>query len=277
MKIVTKQEGAQTLVRPYTPPLAPGGLLIVTGEPADDLLQHDRGKYRASIYLPDWTEIIQAIPRGHEINKYGMTKTFPITSYHAQALRKGDANDALPLSVSGLVFTDAGLIFGVRAGNVGNGTASVPAGHVSRSVLEAFYRELEEELGVGKPAKALIIGDQKNRMTNGINIVYAAETGEPFRYIQKRHAEAYRVYAEVKARCAGLPDNERMAREEIAGRGYPPDAWEHSVLFTVDPRDVKNALRTNSLPVGGKRYMLNGIARGAMILHEMHQLYQPIK
>ncbi len=150
--------------------LIEGDLNIKINMPEDlGALLHEHKKiYSNSIYLPDWIEIGWVLDCQRDLYDPKIDiknlKLLTSSSYHVQAVRKGNAKDITPLGVDGLIKTsDNKFIYGVRGGKVGRGEASiVPSGalsireeDVSEDILRdplfrIFYRELNHETAIEK-------------------------------------------------------------------------------------------------------------------------------
>ncbi len=145
----------------------------------------------------------------------------PIHPYRADLAYKRDPtleNNPGPLSISGLIESREGTIFGLRAGSVEQGKIGfVPGGHAEYRGfyhqedigIRALQEETEEELGITPPEYSIeeIFGIHKNPDTNGTDIIATMKTGLSLEEIEKRREKA-------------------------------KDRWEHSRLVAIAKEDL---------------------------------------
>ena len=254
------------------------GTTFKKNENERELFEKHREKYSASIYVPDWQEVVLVLEGSNPSVNPRNLELLTTTSYHLQAVRKGGANDITPISVEGLILTrDNKFVYGIRGGNVERGKVCVsPAGSLSNHhkgdnpLFATLYKELREELGIETEAsdKPILIGYQTDPdFTKGVNFVFYMHSGKSSKEIDEKHKEALDVYQ--RALSKNVPEVE--ARKEIGRAGFPNiDAWEHTNLVFVDdnPKMIDRIIQSRRVPHDGKEYPVLDIGRGALILYK---------
>jgi len=200
-----------------------------------------------------------------------------ITSYEIKAFNKGyfgDKKQFLPVAVQGILKTREGqIVFGVRGGKItpetketiGRGLYGVlPAGYVTFNpvdpVIKAIRKEFQEEVGDFEITSEKIMGifEAYRPGPMPISFVCSLSTDATFEQIFKRHKESNDLYQNLTEKGASKSE---VARE-LRSKNLPPDAWEHSVLLSI--QDDKKSIETlvNSQPQS-----FTGIGAGALMTY----------
>ena len=293
----TAQTGTVQEVYALEKPLGENDFQVKYDSVADTsaLLQEDFDKYsklknekgEPAVYIPHWRELILAFQRVNTEVDLSNLELKIMSSFHAQARRRGIVEDMTPVTVVSVIRTsDDLLLYGVRGGKpiagqpntlaVGQGN-SVPGGHVmpqtrysSNPILSSFYEELSEEAGIGKNEvfECALAGYQTDPQFKSLCFVVKGNTILPSSEVSYRHFKAMEVYSSAKK--DGLSElDSRKAISEAGLRNI--DAWENeNLIFIPNDQDYLSKLIESgriSDAVKGKEYKLIDNSIGALIMH----------
>ena len=247
------------------------------------MFEEHEEKYADSIYIPDWREVVLALPgQNPEINPRDL-ELLATTSYHAQAVRKDMAHDVTPISVDGLILTsDNKFVYGLRGGDVeSNKICIVPAQAVSNRhegknpIFASFYEGLVKELRIRKDeiTDVVLLGYQTDpEFTKAIHFVFYGKTCHKSSKLITMHEKVYNIYQNVKN--FGRP--EIVARDAIKdAKVSNTEAWEHipPLLFVDNEKDsIQKIVDSREMVHKVTQYPLLDIGRGPLILYSKMSL-----
>lgn len=248
------------------------------------LLEQHLAKYGDRIKLPKWKEAVLAIP-GKDLNTLNISKPSSVvtTSYMAQAVRQNlaDAEAVLPITIEGIIeSSDGQIMLGIRQGFIQNGKMSaLPVGYLgTNSVLEQFYQETEEEIGLGQEHynSTLFLGYQTDpEFTHGINFVVLAQVGLTAAKIIEIHQRSVDIGLEAIHQVMETTKDKSQARaagkKAIHAAGYTNiDAGDNYPLVPIEIGNIEKILNEQNINLDGQKYPLMGICQGGLALYLQH-------
>ncbi len=245
-------------------------------------------RYGSLVTLKGWKEDVLCIPKDEEINLDKRLEFSVTTSYHAQMVRDHGMDDVRPVTVQGVVLTSDGtIVLGVRGGFIQNGKVSmIPLGYVvaplitdkdSNPLLQQFYTESEEELGINKDQyrKVELIGYQTDpKFTHGINFVVSALTSLSEKEVREIRDTSFRIYKEAHDRILNETSDKRKARsaakQAVLSAGYKNCDIDHDpMIFARNGNDnIEQMISKGSLSHEERTFHLMALCRGGLRLYQ---------
>ncbi|GEM_PF-4535556 len=209
------------------------------------------------------------------------------SALHSQAIRNRlCAEDAMPLTVSGVVEVEGRILAGVRRGYVQRDRLSViPLGYndPQNQPKDQFILEAFDEVGLPLELilyeTILILGYQTDpTFTNGLNVVVYARSALKTYDILAKHGTALAIAQNAQRQALEEGESAFVARKrgkkaittfnELRGKDLPVDAADHDpIIFLTDLQIAAVPYHDPFDALANISYPLMGITQGALQMY----------